>query len=150
MTKKSKKQHSPSPEPCIQEPFIEQEPPEQEETSSPQTKEVRGMPVSGRFWKEPQRKPTSHLKIPKTVKTKWETRVKARNTHQSIKLRENALKQSKKDQFEKTKKMAKERAARKLENEKKSEVVQIGSSAKVKRMAKRKLLGKGKSGIIKR
>ncbi|XP_071941634.1 coiled-coil domain-containing protein 86-like [Antedon mediterranea] len=103
-------------------------------------KEPKGRPKSGRLWKTEQTKRFSGLKNDKPLRSSWRRKMKDKAEKQSIKNYEQELKQAKRDAIELKKQRREENLKRKLENERKHEVVQvITKTAKIKRMKKKHL-----------
>ncbi|XP_033102083.1 coiled-coil domain-containing protein 86-like [Anneissia japonica] len=103
-------------------------------------KEPKGRPKSGRLWKTEQTKRFSGLKNDKPLRSSWKRKMTEKAEKQSIKKYEQELKQAKIDAIELKKRRREENLKRKLENERKHEVVQvITNTAKMKRMKKKHL-----------
>ncbi|KAJ3192395.1 hypothetical protein HK101_006632 [Irineochytrium annulatum] len=99
---------------------------------------VRGVPVSGRKWKTLQTAKSATMK-PKSLRQGWEKHQAERKQKEIVKLMQNEMKEEIKAAKEEKKRHLEERRKRKEENERKAEIVQAVSAAKVKRMKKKAL-----------
>ncbi|KAH6569236.1 hypothetical protein BASA61_003181 [Batrachochytrium salamandrivorans] len=101
---------------------------------------VRRIPASGRVWKSVQTK--SHFqKRSSGEKTGWEKRQKDRKQLDILRTMKAELEQGRKEEKENKKKILEDRRKRKEENERKADVVQHISAAKVRRLKKKQLRG---------
>lgn len=100
---------------------------------------VAGIPVSGRAWKADCKRSSSIINKPKLMRKSWDEKMAAKKVQQTIKAKENALKQARID--EKRDKRAKqaERQAQKEANMLKGAVVQAISTKTVKKMSRKQL-----------
>ncbi|KAI8915484.1 hypothetical protein DFJ77DRAFT_462826 [Powellomyces hirtus] len=99
---------------------------------------VRGKPVSGKVWKTQQTKRHTSMK-PRMLQQGWDKQMEERKRQQIVKTIENELKEQTAAAKQKKREAEKERLKRKEENERKGEVVQKVSAAKLKRMKKKQL-----------
>ena len=100
---------------------------------------IRGLPVSGRPWKLDCKRSSSIITKNKLMRKTWEDKMAEKKRVQTVKAKENALKQARID--EKRDKRAKqiERAAQKEANVLKGAVVQAISTKTVKKMSRKQL-----------
>ncbi|KAI1715739.1 cgr1 family domain-containing protein [Ditylenchus destructor] len=101
---------------------------------------MRGMPKSGRWWKDEHKQRHSAVFKVKPFKSSWQKKMQDKNTQKMVKLKQEEIRQSLKE--EKVKKIAegKEREERRKANIKKAEVVQvIRNTAKLKHTKRKQL-----------
>ncbi|XP_033747864.1 coiled-coil domain-containing protein 86-like [Pecten maximus] len=100
----------------------------------------KGKAKSGRPWKSNRTARYSEIKKVKSLKSSWDKKMKKKAEEKSIKDFEKQLKGERSAKLELLRKRQEEHKQRKLENERKSEVVQtIKNTAKIKRMKKKQL-----------
>ncbi|OWF44810.1 Coiled-coil domain-containing protein 86 [Mizuhopecten yessoensis] len=100
----------------------------------------KGRAKSGRPWKVNRMARSSEIKKVKSLKSSWAEKMKKKAEEQSVKSFEKQLKDERAAKLELQRQRQNEHKQRKLENEKKSEVVQtIKNTAKIKRMKKKQL-----------
>merc|ERR1712154_301751 len=100
----------------------------------------RGQPKSGRKWKTVQLKRHSQIKNVKRFKTSWNEKMAKKEEKKRIKELEESLKSEKDKAKEYHRMRTMENRKRKLENQRKSEiVVPIKDTRKIKRMKKKQL-----------
>ncbi|XP_077995870.1 coiled-coil domain-containing protein 86-like isoform X2 [Glandiceps talaboti] len=100
----------------------------------------KGRPKSGRKWKTEQTKRFSDLRKDKPLRTSWQKKMQQKAEKKSVKKYEQELKEAREKELEIKKKRRAEKIRKKLENERKSEIVQvIKNPAKIKRMKRKQL-----------
>jgi len=102
--------------------------------------EVRGLPKSGRWWKQTRTQPHSSIvKVP-SLKSSWSKKLRQRQMDQKVKAVQAEIRESLSEKKAAKLKEKKEREDRRKANERKGEVVQvIKNSNKLKRAKKRQL-----------
>ncbi|XP_033627557.1 coiled-coil domain-containing protein 86-like [Asterias rubens] len=100
----------------------------------------KGVSKSGRKWKTEQTSRSNGMKQDKPMKTSWKKKMSQKAETKSMKLFEAELKDAKTKENERKKQHRAKKLKLKLENERKSEVVQvIKNTSKIKRMKKKQL-----------
>ena len=100
---------------------------------------IAGMPVSGRSWKLECKRSSSIISKQKMVRKAWNEKMDIKKRQQTIKAKEQALKQSRIDEKREKKRVQAERKAQKEANILKGAVVQAISTKTVKRMSRKQL-----------
>ncbi|EYC45964.1 hypothetical protein Y032_0412g975 [Ancylostoma ceylanicum] len=113
---------------------------ENAENPSEKVVEIRGMPKSGRWWKEPHAARHSAVIKVKPLKSSWEKKMADKAKQKQAQLIQQEIRERK--QQEKLEKIErkKEQEKRRLENERKGEVVQVIKNTAKLRKAKKKQL----------
>ncbi|KAL6731978.1 hypothetical protein Aduo_002790 [Ancylostoma duodenale] len=113
---------------------------ENTEEHSEKAVEVRGMPKSGRWWKDPHTARHSAVIKVKPLKSSWEKKMADKAKQKQAQLIQQEIRERK--QQEKLEKIErkKEQEKRRLENERKGEVVQVIKNTTKLRKAKKKQL----------
>ncbi|XP_038059172.1 coiled-coil domain-containing protein 86-like [Patiria miniata] len=112
----------------------------QESYAEGQAVKPKGQPKSGRFWKTEQTTRFSGMKQDRPLKTSWQKKMQQKAEMKNLKMFEAELKEAKSTELERKKKHRAKKIKRKLENQRKSEVVQVISNpGKIKRMKKKQL-----------
>ncbi|XP_077866426.1 LOW QUALITY PROTEIN: coiled-coil domain-containing protein 86-like [Saccoglossus kowalevskii] len=100
----------------------------------------KGRPKSGRTWKTEQTKRFSDIRKDKPLRSTWQKKMQLKSEKKNIKKYEQELKEARSKELEIRLKKKADKRNKKLENERKSEVVQvIKNTAKIKRMKKKQL-----------
>ncbi|XP_059173445.1 coiled-coil domain-containing protein 86-like [Physella acuta] len=100
----------------------------------------RGKPKSGRMWKEVRTQRSSVIKQVKAMKTTWEQKMELRNEKKRLKDIQEQLKTEKDKEKQLRRQRMEANKKRKLENQRKAEIVQpIKNTAKIKKMKKKHL-----------
>ncbi|CAL1540581.1 unnamed protein product [Lymnaea stagnalis] len=100
----------------------------------------RGRPKSGRVWKTVRKERFSTIKKDKMFKTSWDKKVSLRDEKKRLKELQEHLKTEKDREKQLRRERMEANKKRKLENQRKSEIVQpIKNTAKIKRMKKKQL-----------
>ncbi|KAK6731882.1 hypothetical protein RB195_008000 [Necator americanus] len=110
------------------------------ETTASQAAKVRGMPKSGRWWKEAQSSRHSAVIKVKPLKSSWEKKMADRAKQKQVKLIQQEIRDRKEQEKQEKIERRKEQEKRRLENEKKGEVVQVIKNTAKLRKAKKKQL----------
>mmetsp|Transcript_78523 Transcript_78523/g.127409 ORF Transcript_78523/g.127409 Transcript_78523/m.127409 type:complete len:202 (-) Transcript_78523:187-792(-) len=110
-----------------------------EEKEAPKTLAVAGMPVSGRPWKLMCKRNSSIITKNKLAKKTWDEKMNEKKRQQTIKSKENNLKQARIDEKRDKRALQLERKAQKEANMLKGAVVQAISTKTVKRMSRKQL-----------
>ncbi|CAJ0594448.1 unnamed protein product [Cylicocyclus nassatus] len=105
-----------------------------------QTKGLRGMPKSGRWWKETQSARYSALVKVKPLKSSWEKKMADRAKQKQVRLLQQEIRDRKAQERQEKIERRKEQEKRRLENERKGEVVQVIKNTAKLRKAKKKQL----------
>jgi hypothetical protein len=100
---------------------------------------VAGLPVSGRAWKLECKRNSSIIAKNKLVRKSWEEKMNIKKKQETIKAKENALKQARIDEKRDKRRIQLERKAQKEANELKGAVVQAISTKTVKKMSRKQL-----------
>uniref|UniRef100_A0A8C2RN61 Coiled-coil domain-containing protein 86 n=1 Tax=Capra hircus TaxID=9925 RepID=A0A8C2RN61_CAPHI len=144
-------QHEPSKPPAAGEPAREGPAPKKREGSSAQApaskkpkEEVpvipKGKPKSGRVWKDRSKKRFSQMVQDKPLRTSWQRKMKDRQERKLAKDFARHLEEEKERRRQEKKERRAENLRRRLENERKAEIVQvIRNPAKLKRAKKKQL-----------
>ncbi|KHJ95775.1 hypothetical protein OESDEN_04274 [Oesophagostomum dentatum] len=103
-------------------------------------KEIRGMPKSGRWWKDTQTARHSSLIKVKPLKSSWEKKMADRAKLKQVKLLQQEIRERKEQEKQEKIERRKEQEKRRLENERKGEVVQVIKNTAKLRKAKKKQL----------
>ncbi|XP_064392188.1 coiled-coil domain-containing protein 86-like [Halichondria panicea] len=100
---------------------------------------IQGKSKSRRIWREPGEKSGSIIAAP-GMRSSWKRRLVERAERKAMKEREHDLKEGAKKEKEVRRKRIEDKRQRKLDNEKKGEIVQqITNSAKLKRLNKKQM-----------
>ncbi|VDM66812.1 unnamed protein product [Strongylus vulgaris] len=108
--------------------------------ASSHPKEMRGMPKSGRWWKDTQSARHSSLIKVKPLKSSWKKKMADRAKLKQVKLLQQEIRDSKAQEKQEKIERRKEQEKRRLENERKGEVVQVIKNTAKLRKAKKKQL----------
>ncbi|XP_022103882.1 coiled-coil domain-containing protein 86-like [Acanthaster planci] len=112
----------------------------QESYADGQAVKPKGRPKSGRTWKTEQTNRFSGMKQDRPLKSSWQKKMQQKAEMKNLKAFEAELKETKSKELERKKQHRAKKIKRKLENERKSEIVQVISNpAKIKRMKKKQL-----------
>ncbi|KAM4703400.1 coiled-coil domain-containing protein 86 [Rhinophrynus dorsalis] len=100
----------------------------------------RGKPKSGRVWKDFNKKRFSQMVKDRPLHTSWEVKMRDRQEKKLLKSYSQQLKQEKQHELYERKRRREENLKRRLQNERKAEVVQvIRNPGKLKRAGKKQL-----------
>ncbi|KAL8604673.1 hypothetical protein ACOMHN_013453 [Nucella lapillus] len=100
----------------------------------------RGKPKSGRVWKRTKLIRFSDMTRVKSQKTSWTLKMERKAEKQATKMMQQQLRDEKKAKQEALRLRREQNIKRKLENERKSEIVQpVKNTAKMRRMKKKQL-----------
>ncbi|XP_067949998.1 uncharacterized protein [Watersipora subatra] len=103
-------------------------------------KVARGIPKSGRVWKRVKSQRFSKIRLDKPDSTSWKAKIDEKHDKAALKSLTQSVREEKLEREKAEREQTAERRKRKLENEKKNEVVvPIKNAAKIKRMRKKQL-----------
>ncbi|KAF8382875.1 hypothetical protein PRIPAC_72017 [Pristionchus pacificus] len=100
--------------------------------------DVRGMNKSGRWWKETRTAKTSAIKKGKPLKTSWQKKVDEKAKKDNVKKLQQQIRDTIATEKAEKVERRKEQEKRRLENERKSEVVQIITKTQKLKKTKKK------------
>uniref|UniRef100_A0A915EVM5 Coiled-coil domain-containing protein 86 n=1 Tax=Ditylenchus dipsaci TaxID=166011 RepID=A0A915EVM5_9BILA len=100
----------------------------------------RGLPKSGRWWKNEHKKRHTDIIRVKPLKSSWAVKMQQKNTGKMVKAKQTEIREALAEEKIRIKEERKEREERRKANEKKGEVVQvIRNTAKLKNTKKKNL-----------
>ncbi|CAM1329227.1 CCDC86 (predicted) [Pycnogonum litorale] len=100
---------------------------------------LAGVPKSGRVWKSQKKRSSSMINV-NPLRVSWNEKMKKRQEHKMVKIMETELKDAKNKEKMERRLRQEENKKRKIENSRKSEIVQvIKDPRKIKRMKKKQL-----------
>ncbi|KAK6055641.1 hypothetical protein COOONC_06855 [Cooperia oncophora] len=95
------------------------------ETEEPKTTEIKGLPKSGRWWKETRSARHSAVIKVKPLKSSWEKKMADKAKMKQAKLLQQEIRERQQQEKQEKIERKKEQEKRRLENERKGEVVQV-------------------------